>query len=346
VRAVVFAGEGEVRLADVPDPRIEEPGDAIVRVTCTAICGSDLHMLHRKVPVDPGGVLGHEVAGVVETVGPDVRRVSPGDRVVASFHVACGECWFCARGRSALCEDHRILGAGPFGGDLPGAQAELVRIPVADVNLLAIPDTVDDERAMFVGDVLTSGVYAAALAAPGEEDTVAVVGVGPLGACIVQALRAAGSDRVYAIDRDRERLRIVEAHGVIPVEADRVNPEMVLARATADRGADIAIDAVGAPSAYATAVDVVRRGGRLVVMGTYAGEVVELQLGVYWARALEVRFGGETPIHAWWGTTMEMVVDGRLDPLPLVSHRLSLEEAPAAYGLFERREATKILLKP
>jgi len=346
VRAVVFAGEGKVEMAEVPEPALEEPGDAIVRVTCTAICGSDLHMVHQKVPVDPGGVMGHEVVGIVEAVGDAVTRVAPGDRVVASFHIACGACWFCAKGQTALCDDHRILGAGPFGGDLPGAQAELLRVPVADVNLLAVPDGVHDEQAIFVGDVLTSGLYAAALADPGPDDSVAVVGLGPLGYCTVQALRAAGCDRVYAIDRDPERLRLVESHGVIPVDIDRVNPEMVLARATGDRGADVVIDAVGAPSAYGTSTDVVRRGGRIVVMGTYAGEVVELQLGVYWTRALEVRFAGETPIHAWWGRTMDELVAGRLDPTPLVSHRLPLEDAPSAYELFERREATKILLRP
>ena len=346
MRAVVFAGEGSVEVADVPEPAIQDPGDAIVRVTCTAICGSDLHMVHQKVPVDLGGVMGHEVVGVVEEIGDAVTRVAVGDRVVASFHIACGACWFCERGRTSLCEDHRILGAGPFGGDLPGAQAELVRIPVADVNLLAVPDEVDDERAVFVGDVLTSGLYAAALADPGPDDTVAVVGLGPLGFCTVQALRAAGCDRVFAIDRDEERLRLVESNGVIPVDVDRVNPEMVLARATQDRGADVAVDAVGAPSAYATSTDVVRRGGRVVVMGTYAGEIVELQLGVYWARALEIRFGGEAPVHAWWERTMDELVAGRLDPTPLVSHRLPLEEAPSAYEVFERREATKVLLRP
>jgi threonine dehydrogenase-like Zn-dependent dehydrogenase len=151
---------------------------------------------------------------------------------------------------------------------------------------------------------------------------------------------------VFAIDRDEDRLRLVESHGAIPVDVGRVNPEMVLARVTGDRGADAVIDAVGAPSAYATSVDIVRRGGRVVVMGTYAGEIVELQLGVYWARALEVRFGGETPIHAWWERTVDELVAGRLDPTPLVSHRLPLEEAPSAYAAFDRREATKVLLRP
>src|SRR4029453_14687924 len=142
--------------------------------------------------IDAGGVLGHEAAGLVEAVGDAVTRVRPGDRVVVSFPIACGRCWFRLHGQAALCEDHGILGAGPFGGDLPGAQAERVRVPFADVNLLPIPDGVDDERALFVGDVLTTGVYAASLVDPRPDEVVAVVGVGPVGYCAVQALRALG----------------------------------------------------------------------------------------------------------------------------------------------------------
>jgi threonine dehydrogenase-like Zn-dependent dehydrogenase len=346
VRAVVFGGEGVVRVDDVPEPDLRAPGDAIVRVTTTAICGSDLHFLHGKAPIDPGEVLGHEVVGVVEQVGAAVTRVRPGDRVVASFHAACGRCWFCVRGQTGLCDDDAILGAGPFGGGLAGAQAELVRIPAADVNLLGIPDAVDDERAVFVGDVLSTGVYAATLAATSPDDTVAVLGMGPVGFCTVQALLAEGVTTVYALDLDPARVRLADAAGAIAIDAGRTNPEMALARATEDRGADVVIDAVGAPAAYESALGIVRRGGRVVVVGIYAGEVVELQLGVYWARSVDVRFAGLCPVHAYWERAMALVAEGRVDPLPLVSHRLSLEEAPKGYELFDRREASKVLLRP
>jgi threonine dehydrogenase-like Zn-dependent dehydrogenase len=346
VRAVVFAGEGLVRVEDVPEPRIEASTDAIVRVTTTAICGSDLHFFHGKTPIDPGEVLGHEVAGVVERAGDDVRGVHPGDRVVASFHMACGRCWFCRHGQTGLCDDDAILGAGPFGGGLAGAQAELVRIPAADVNLLPIPDDVDDERAVFVGDVLTTGVYAAALADPAPEDAVVVVGLGPVGFCTVQALRARGAASVHALETDPARLRLAEVAGAVGIDAVRTNPEMALARATGDRGADVVIDAVGSPAAYEGALSIVRRGGRVVVVGIYAGEVVELQLGVYWARALDVRFAGLSPVHAHWEHAMSLLRERRVDPLPLVSHRLPLEEAPKGYELFDRREASKVLLHP
>ena len=346
MRAVVFADVGRVEVADVPAPVIERPTDAIVRVTTTAICGSDLHFLHGKAPIERGSVLGHEAVGVVESIGDDVTGVRPGNRVVVSFHIACGSCWFCLRGETALCEDHAILGAGPFGGDLPGAQAERVRVPFADTNLLAIPGTVDDERALFVGDVLTTGVYAATLAAVRPEETAAVVGLGPVGFCTVQALLALGARTVSGIDVDPARRTVAQATGAIPVDAARVNPQMILARATDDRGADVVIEAVGTPAAYETCVDLVRRGGRIVVVGMFAGEVTELQLGVYWARALDVRFAGLCPTHTYWQRTMILLAEDRLDPSPIVSHRLSLEEAARGYEFFDQRIATKVLLAP
>ena len=346
MRAVVFDDIGVVRVADVPDPTVQRPTDAVIRVERSAICGTDLHFLHGRTPIDPGGVLGHEAAGTVEAVGDAITSVRPGDRVVASFHVACGRCWFCVRGQTALCEDHAILGAGPFGGDLPGAQAERVRIPSADVNLLRIPDHVDDDRAVFVGDVLTTGVYAASIAEAAPDDAVAVIGMGPVGYCTVQALHALGVERVFAIDLDHDRLALAAEAGATAIDASATNPEMALARATDDRGADVVIDAVGAPDVYESALGIARRGGRVVVVGTYAGEIVDVQLGVYWARALDVRFAGLCPVHAYWEQAMKLLADGRVDPLPVVSHRLPLEEAPKGYELFDRREATKVLLRP
>ena len=176
MRAVVFREVGRVELAEVPDPRIEDPADAIVRVRLSAICGSDLHFVHGKAPLEPGETIGHEAIGVIEATGASVERFAPGDRVVVSCVIACGACWFCRHGQTQLCEDFRNLGAGIFGGNLGGAQAELVRVPVADVNLLRVPDDLDDERALFLGDILTTGMYAAGIAGIGARDAVAVVG--------------------------------------------------------------------------------------------------------------------------------------------------------------------------
>jgi 2-desacetyl-2-hydroxyethyl bacteriochlorophyllide A dehydrogenase len=346
VRAVVFAGVREVHVADVPDPVIEEPGDAVVRVTRTAICGSDLHFFHGKAPIDPGDVLGHEAVGVVESVGAGVERFAPGDRVVVAFNIACGACWFCRRGETQLCDDFRNLGAGAFGGSLGGAQAASVRVPTADVNLLRIPDGMDDERALFVGDILTTGLYAASIAEIEPGSTVAVVGCGPVGFFCVQAARALGAGRVFAIDLEPERLDLAERVGAVPIHARERHPASALAEVTDGRGADVVLEAVGTPSAFESAVGIVRRGGRVVVVGVYAGESVEIQLGVYWARALTLRFSGICPVHAWWNRAMEELVAGRIDPAPLISHRLPLEDAPEGYALFDRREATKVVLVP
>lgn len=346
MRAVVFRADGLVEVADVTRPELRDPTDVIIRVTRAAICGSDLHFFHGKAPMDPGTVMGHEAVGVVEEIGPGVEAVAVGDRVITSFHIACGACWFCRTGRSGLCEEHAILGGGPFGGDLDGTQAQYVRVPIGDVNLLRVPAEVDDERALFVGDVATTGVYAASLADAAPDDVVAIVGAGPVGLCTAMALASTGVRHVFVADRDRARLALATAVGATPIDIEATNPEMVLARATGGRGADVVVDAVGAPDAFESCLEIVRRGGRVVVVGMYTAETIELQLGVSWIRGLDLRFAGETPIHALWGETMAAVAAGRVDPVPLVSHRLPIDDAPLGYAAFERREATKVVLDP
>jgi threonine dehydrogenase-like Zn-dependent dehydrogenase len=346
VRAVVFDGVGRVRVDDVPDPVVEEEGDAVLRVALSAICGSDLHFLHGKAPLSTGEGIGHEAVGVVEEVGADVGRFAPGDRVVVAFDIVCGACWFCERGQTQLCEEFRNLGAGAFGGGLAGAQAERLRVPTADVNLLAIPDGVTDEAALFVGDVLTTGWYAALIARIGPEDTVAVVGVGPVGYCTVQAALTRNPHQVLALDRDPARLALAAAAGAVPIDVTARHPVTAVAEATGGRGADVVVEAVGHPDAFETAADVARRGATVVVVGMYTGETIPMQLGVWWARAIDLRFSGVCPVHSWWEGAMAELAAGRLDPTPLVSHRLPLEEAAQGYELFDRREATKVLLVP
>lgn len=346
MRSVLYRDVGKVEVAEVPAPALEDPADAIVRVTVSSICGSDLHFFHGKAPLEPGEAIGHEAVGVVERVGPDVRRFAPGDRVVVAFVIACGDCWFCRKGQTALCEDYRNLGAGIFGGGLGGAQAEEVRVPAADVNLLGVPDDVEDERALFVGDVLTTGLYAAARGEIGSDETVAVVGAGPVGFLAAQAALAQGAARVMAIDLEPERLALAETVGAEAVNAAERNPQAAVAERTGGRGADVVIEAVGSPPAFGRALEVVRRGGRVVVAGMYASETVEAQLGVWWARGLDVRFTGVCPVHAWWERAMAELRAGRIDPTPLVSHRLPLDQAPRGYQLFDARQASKVILLP
>ena len=346
MRGVVFEDVCRVRVDDLAEPTIEEPTDAVVRITTAAICGSDLHFYHGKAPLQPGDPMGHEGIGVIEEVGPAVTRASPGDRVVVAFDIACGECWFCEKGQTSLCDHFRTLGIGTFGGDLGGAQADRLRVPVADINLLQVPDGMEDERALFVGDILTTGVYGAGIGDIGAGDTVAVVGAGPVGFFAAQAARRHDPREVLVLDLRADRLALMEKLGFTTVNVEERNAQSAVDEATEGRGADVVIEAVGSVSAWETALHVVRRGGTLVVLGMYVSERVELQLGVAWNRAVRFVFAGVAPIHAWWEEAMAAVTDGSIDPLPIISHTLPLEDAPTGYGLFDRREATKVLLKP
>ena len=346
MRGVVFEDVRRVRVDDLAEPTVEEPTDAIVRITTAAICGSDLHFYHGKAPLQPGDPMGHEGIGVIEEVGPAVTRFSPGDRVVVAFDIVCGECWFCEKGQTSLCDHFRTLGIGTFGGDLGGAQAERLRVPVADTNLLRVPDGMEDERALFVGDILTTGVYGAGIADIGARDTVAVVGAGPVGFFAAQAARRHGPREVLVLDLRADRLALMEKLGFTTINVEERNAQSAVDEATGGRGADVVIEAVGSEPAWETALHVVRRGGTLVVLGMYVSERVELQLGVAWNRAVRFVFAGVTPTHAWWEEAMAAVADGSIDPLPIISHTLPLEDAPTGYELFDRREATKVLLKP
>jgi len=346
MRAVVYEGIGKVSVTEVPDPALQDPSDAIVRVTTAAICGSDLHFFHGKAPLEPGETIGHEAVGVIEAIGPDVERFRPGQRVVVAFDIACGHCWFCRNGQTQLCEDFRSLGAGIFGGGLGGAQAELVRIPFADINLLAVPEGMDDEHALFVGDILTTGYYAAGIAGIREGDTVAVVGVGPVGFFCVQGARLHGAAEVLALDTEPDRLLLAQKAGAVPVNVGERHALMAVHELTGGRGADVVIEAVGTPAAFESAVDVVRRGGAVVVVGMYTSETVEIPIGIWWTRALTVRFAGICPIHAWWERAMAEVEAGRIDPRPIISHRMPLQEAARGYELFDAHDATKVLLLP
>jgi threonine dehydrogenase-like Zn-dependent dehydrogenase len=346
VRAVVWEDVGKVRVDEVPEPAIEDPGDALVRITTAAICGSDLHWYHGKTPILPGEVLGHEGVGVVEEVGDEVTGVTPGDRVVLPFNVVCGECWFCRKGQTSLCDQFRNLGAGEMGGGLGGTHAERLRMPNASRNLLTVPEGMEDERAIFVGDILTTGYYAAAISGIERGDTVAVVGAGPVGFFAAQAARKHDPERVLVLDMQADRLELAREAGAEPINVGDQNAQSAVYERTGGRGADVVIEAVGAVPAFSSALDVVRRGGTICVIGMYVGETTELQLGLVWFRGLRFVFGGVCPIHAWWDRAMAAVADGSIDPLPIISHTLPLEEGPKGYEIFDRREATKVLLKP
>jgi threonine dehydrogenase-like Zn-dependent dehydrogenase len=346
VKAVIFEDVKTLRVGEVDDARIEEPGDAVVEVTTAAICGSDLHFYHGKAPLSAGETIGHEGMGVIAEVGSDVTKFKPGDRVVISFDNVCGTCWYCSRGQMALCEDFKNLGAGAFGGSLGGTQAERVRVPRADVNLLTVPEGMQDEQVVFLGDILTTGVYGAGIAGIRPGDTVAVVGAGPVGFFAAQAARMHDPEQVLVLDMQADRLALAEKVGATGINVSERNASTTVDSMTGGRGADVVLECVGHPSAFESAIEVVRRGGRICVVGMYTTESYELQIGFSWLRGLTYQFSGICPVPAWWDQALAAVVDGTIDPLPIVSHTLPLDEAVEGYRMFDTREATKVLLRP
>lgn len=255
MKAVVFHGVGDIRLEDVPEPRIQHPTDAIVRLTTTAICGTDLHMVRGTMPgMKDGTVLGHEGVGVVEEVGDDVRNLRPGDRVVIPSTIACGVCSYCRKGYYAQCDNanpqgHRagtaFFGGPESSGPFPGLQAEKARIPFAHVGLVKLPDEVTDEQAIMISDIFPTGWFGAELAHVHAGSTVAVFGCGPVGQFTIASLKLMGAGRVFAVDCIESRLEMARAQGAEVVNYEKEDPVETIVRLTSDIGVDRAIDAVG-----------------------------------------------------------------------------------------------------
>jgi threonine dehydrogenase-like Zn-dependent dehydrogenase len=374
---------------EVPDPVLREPTDAIVRVTSTAICGSDLHLYSKLRPfMRAGDILGHEPMGIVEEVGPDVEHVRPGDRVVIPFNIACGSCFFCRRGLQSQCERTRdegllaraasllgrgkgasLLGYTHLYGAVPGGQAELLRVPQAHFGPIPVPHGPPDERFLFLSDVLPTGWQAAVYAGAAEAETVAVWGLGPVGQMAARAARHLGAGRVLGIDTVPERLSMAARHGIETVDERGVDdPAELVRELTEGRGADAVVDAVGM-EAHGSAIDTVlqttkvqtdrthalrqcmravRRGGTLSIVGVYGGPVQMFPLGDLFDMQVTVRMG-QANVRRWVDDLLPLLLDG--DPLgvdDLVTHRLPLEEAPAAYRMFQEKRdgCVKVVLTP
>jgi threonine dehydrogenase-like Zn-dependent dehydrogenase len=346
VKGVTFHGPGHVRVEEVPDPEIRDPGDVLLRVGRTAVCGSDLHVYEGRIPgVLPGSVVGHEYVGEVLEVGDDVRRFAPGDRVVGAFHVACGRCPTCRDGHEHQCQRGGIFGYGVAFGELTGAQAELLRVPWGDVNLRELPEGVTGEEALFAGDVLSTAHGAVRKADLAVGETCAVVGCGPVGLLAVQCALLAGASEVYAIDLVESRAEAAAGLGAVPVHSGPVNPVSRVQELTDGRGADVVVEAVGGPETLRLAFDLVRDAGRISAVGVTAEESFDFPLMSALVRDLEFRIGVAN-VHREIGVALRLLQSGRVDVSGLVSHRMPLEEAPEAYRLFAEREATKVVLEP
>jgi 2-desacetyl-2-hydroxyethyl bacteriochlorophyllide A dehydrogenase len=344
MRAVTFQTPGEVRVSEVPEPEIADPGEAIVRIEATGVCGSDLHIFHGRVKIEPGFTIGHEYVGTVIAVGEAVQSVAVGDRVLGCFQSACGTCWFCRRGWFHKCDVSRTFGHGATLGSLPGTQAEQALIPSADLVLRKIPVGMSDEAALFAGDVMGTGYHAVADSNLRAGDVAAVLGLGPVGLCAVQAARAAGAARVIAIDTVPERLAMAESFGAQPVHLRDEDPRAAVREVSEGRGVDVCIDAVGHPDALDLALRITRKCGTVQAVGVYA-ERAQVHMGLLWIKSLHV-CAGHANVIGHVDRVLAMMSAGLLDPTPLVTHHMSLDEAPTAYALYDRREALKIVLTP
>jgi threonine dehydrogenase-like Zn-dependent dehydrogenase len=389
MRAVRWYGTKDVRVERVPDPVIEDDTDAIIQVSSTAICGSDLHLYHGYMPtMEKGDILGHEFMGVVVAKGAAVKRLALGDRVVVPFAIACGQCEFCHRQLWSLCdasnpngarqkELHGAATSGLFGyshlyGGFPGGQAELVRVPFADVGPFKVPPTLSDERVLFMGDILATAWMAVENCGIRPGDTIAVWGAGPVGQLAVRCAWLQGAGRVIAIDHVPERLALARDQGRAEV-LDSAHADVVgtLRELCDGQGPHACIDAVGMeahgtslgeiydyvkqavkletdrPNVLRQAIQACRKGGTLSVPGVYGGIIDSLPFGTAFAKGLTFRMG-QTHVHRYLPILLERIHRGLIDPSAIITHRLPLDEAATAYELFSKKqdECIKVLLKP
>ncbi|MFF4833490.1 zinc-dependent alcohol dehydrogenase [Streptomyces sp. NPDC001315] len=396
MKAVTWQGKRDVRVENVPDPTIQEPTDAVIRITSTGLCGSDLHLYEVLTPfMTPGDILGHEPMGIVEEVGAGVPDLMAGDRVVVPFQIACGNCWMCLDGLPTQCETTQVtgegMGAALFGytrlyGAVPGAQAEYLRVPQAQFGPIKLPEGPPDDRFVYLSDVLPTAWQAVAYADLKQGASVAVLGLGPIGdmACRVAQVRGAG--QVFGVDLVTERLRRARERGVATFDLRDFDSEKELLTAIRDetdgRGPDAVIDAVGTEAhgsaaarltqrasallprklsgplaerfsvdrlaAFHTAIELVRRGGTISIVGVYGGTADPVPMITLFDKQIQLRMG-QANVRRWSDEIMPYLTDE--DPLGVddfATHRLPLSEAPHAYEMFQRKQdgAVKILMQP
>ncbi len=380
MKAVVWHGRHDVRVDEVDDPKVEEPTDAVIRVTSTAICGSDLHLYSKLWPaMKEGDILGHEPMGVVEEVGAEVSHIRPGDRVVVPFNIACGRCWLCDKQMYSQCDttQNKTLrkGASLFGythlyGAVPGGQAEYLRVPQAHFGPVKVPEGPPDERFLYLSDVIPTAWQAVVYAGVQPGDTVGVWGLGPIGQLCVRIARHLGAARVIAVDQVAERLRLAEKWGAETIDFGAVDDVTdAIWELTDARGVDSGIDAVGMEAAGSTADSVlaaikvqpdklvglrncvgsIRRGGTLSVSGVYAGHYPLFPLGDLFDKQIAIRMG-QANVRRWIDDILPLVTadDDPLGTESLATHRLPLDQAPHGYEIFQKKQdgAIKVVLKP
>lgn len=348
MRALTFQGIETVRVESVPEPAIEAPSDALVRVVAAGVCGSDLHPYHgRERGLDTGTVMGHELVGEVVAVGSGVTRFSPGDRVVSPFTTSCGSCFYCRRGLTCRCPQGQLFGWVRDGAGLQGAQAERVRVPLADSTLAAVPAEVPAVAALLAGDVLPTGLFAAEQAEVGPGAAVAVLGCGPVGLAAVLACREREAETLFAVDAVAERLELAERFGAVPVDFQRGDPRAVVLAATGGRGADAVLEAVGTPAATRLALDLLRPGGTLAAVGVHTEAAFPFAPAEAYDRNLTYR-AGRCPARAYLERALSLLAERGADLGAIFTHRLPLAEGPRGYRIFAGRRdgCIKVALLP
>jgi threonine dehydrogenase-like Zn-dependent dehydrogenase len=346
MKAARWYGAYDVRVEDIPDPKLREADDVIVRVTASAICGTDLHPYRGRVPdFVPGTVLGHEFAGVIEEAGPGVHGYMEGNRVVVSDLVVDDDCWYCGRGWYWQCLNRTMFGWGPLlGEELPGGQAEYVRVPHANRTLFQIPAELDDEQALFAGDILATGYVAALNGGIQPGDTVAVVGCGPVGLLAQLSARLFAPARLFAFDVLPARLELARSLGSDALCPD--NGAVAAVRAATDgRGADVVLECVGSVQALEFALSLMRRHATISVVGAHFEESFPWPVATAFDNEYTLRFGAGDPL-AYGEQLLGLLRTGVLDPTGIISHRLPLEDTALGYQLFDRGEASKVVLRP
>jgi 2-desacetyl-2-hydroxyethyl bacteriochlorophyllide A dehydrogenase len=344
MRAVTFQSPGVVSVEERPEPEPIDPEDAVVRIEATGVCGSDLHIFHGRVPIEAGFTIGHEYVGTVVAAGDAVTRVAVGDRVLGCFQTACGTCFFCRRGDFHRCVESRTFGHGATLGALQGTQADMALVPHANLVLRRVPEGMSSDVALFAGDVMGTGFHAIAESGMRPGDVVAVLGLGPVGLCAVQAARACGAAHVFAIDSVPERLAVAASYGAEALHLGEQDVRAIVRAATEDRGVDVCIDAVGDPKVLDSAIRLTRACGSIQCIGVYA-ERAEVHMGLLWLKTLTLR-GGQANVLGHVDRVLAMLSAGVLDPSALVTHHMKLDQAPEAYAVYDRREALKIVLTP
>jgi threonine dehydrogenase-like Zn-dependent dehydrogenase len=390
MKANCWYSKHDVRVEEVSDPKILNRRDAIVKITSTAICGSDLHLYNGFIPtMEKGDILGHEFMGEVVDVGSEVKNLSTGDRVVASFPISCGNCFFCQKQMFSLCDNsnpnapiaQKLFGHSPAGiygyshmlGGFAGGQAEYARVPFADVGTIKIPEGLPDEKVLFLSDIFPTGYMAAENCDIQPGDTVAVWGCGPVGQFAIASANLLGAERVIGIDRFPERLQMASekagATETINYEEDDVSERLM--EITGGIGPDACIDAVGLeahmpgligaydrvkqammlesdrPHVLRQAIMACRKGGTVSVPGVYGGFDDKIPLGAFVNKALTLKTG-QTHVQRYMKPLLERIEKGEIDPSFVITHRMSLNDAPSGYDIFTNKQddCIKIVLKP